>query len=105
FSVHFLLRKSDRRRFPSWLNRGLWAQTQHSCYEGQSSEPPAVNLGCRDGRGPSVRLPKNSPLRPALRNHPQFQVVLRSLTPDSPSFASSFAHSAKWQPLSLPLVT
>ena len=44
------------------------AQTQHSCYEGQSSEPKTVNLGCRGGRRPSVRLPKISPLRLALRN-------------------------------------
>jgi hypothetical protein len=74
---------------------GIRQQDQHSCYEGQSSEPKTVNLGSRGGRGPSVRLPKISLLRPALRNHPHVQVVPRSLTPDSASFASSFAYSAK----------
>jgi hypothetical protein len=79
-----------------WHQGGLFSeQCQHSCYEGQSSETKTVNLGVRGGSGSSVRLPKISPLRPALQNHPQFQVVPRSLTPDSASFVSSFAHSAK----------
>jgi hypothetical protein len=31
------------------------AQAQHSSCERQGSEPETVNLGCRGGRGPSVR--------------------------------------------------
>jgi hypothetical protein len=81
------------------------AQTQHSCYEGQSSEPKPVKLGRRGGRTPSVWPPKISPFRLARRNHPRFEVVARHLTLDSASFASSFAASAKSRPLSLPLMT
>jgi hypothetical protein len=92
---------------------------QHSCYEGQSSEPNAVKLGYegqssepkavklgqRDGRRPSVRPPRISPLCLPLRNHPRFEVVARSFALDSASFASSLAYSAKFWPSSLPLVT
>src|SRR5262249_35382857 len=47
--------------------RAALAPTQHSCYEGQSSEPKTVNLGRRGGSRPSVRVPKISPSRPTLR--------------------------------------
>ena len=41
----------------------------------------------------------------AIRNRPRFEGVTLSGPLDSASFSSPFAQNAKWQPLSLPLVT
>ena len=73
----FSAEEPERLRGPQ--HDGAWmAQTQHSCHEGQSSKPKTVKLGRRDGRRPSVRPQRISPLRLALRNHPRFQVIDRS---------------------------
>jgi hypothetical protein len=52
-----------------------------------------------------MRLLKISPLRLALRNHPRFEVVAGSSSLKLASCPSSFAHSAKCWPVSLPLVS
>src|SRR5262249_49811300 len=85
--------------------RRIRHQCQHSCYEGQSSEPQIVNLGRRGMSRPLIRLQKISPLRLTLRNRGRFEVVVGSSSLDLASGASSLAHSAKSWPSSLPLVT
>src|SRR5262249_53700824 len=90
---------------PTGGDSPIRAQTQHSCYEGQSSEPKAVKLGRRAGGRPSVRPPRISPSCLPLRNHPRFEVVARSFPLVWAFFAPSLPHFAKSGASILGLVT
>ena len=82
------------------------AQTQHSCHQGQSSQPEKVNLGRRDVTRLSDMSLRISLLGLALTQNPaRFPGMACSRPVDSGAFASPFAQNAKCQRLSLPLVT